>query len=210
MVEAQVQAARAQALRRRELAKAGKKSNGAPRNSQDQLVHSEERIHGENTDREADQVSALDRENEITEWRRHSDLDFPPARPGYVNRLIRIRLGTTADLARLRQTTREGWRPIKASSLQDNSLPTIHLNQFGDVIGVEDLVLCEMPERLDQQRKAFYAAEQVRMNQASNGEDLAKISRSDVAGFGPIQQDRNTKVSLRRPGKAISPANDDD
>ena len=176
----------------------------------DQLVHGDERVHDENTDREADQVSAVDRESEITEWRRHSDLDFPPARPGYVNRLIRIRLGTSSDLARLRQSTREGWRPIKASTLPGNSLPTIHIDQFGDVIGVEDLVLCEMPERMDQQRKKYFKSAQDRMNQASNGEDLDKISRSDVPGFGPIIQDRKTKVSTRRPARDIAPANDDD
>lgn len=210
MVEPQVQAARQQQERRRALAKAGKTSKGRPRNTLDQLVHSAEKVHDENTDRLADDISAVERDNEITEWRRRSDLDFPPARPGYVNRLIRIRLGVASDLARLRQANREGWRPVKASSLPGNSLPTIHLNQFGDVIGMEDLVLCEMPEHMNQQRAKYVAGRQARINQAGNGADLAKVSRSDVAGFGPITQERKSRVTMRNPSKPVTPADDDD
>lgn len=203
-------AAEALAARRKAAAESGKTSKGRARNTEDQLVHSAERVHDENTDRLADDVSAVDRENEVTEWRRHSDLDAPPPRPGYVNRFIRIRLGTTRDSARLRQAMREGWRPVRASSAHGNSLPTINLDQFGDVIGVEDLVLCEMPEKLHKQRQKFYGEKQRRLNSGTErGDDLREISRNNAAGFGPIQQTRKTRIETRPP-ESVSPAGDDD
>lgn len=204
----QQQMASKMAERRRALASAAKTSKGKPRNKQEMLVHGEERVHDHNTDRTADGIYDPERENEITEWRRHSDLDAPPPRAGYVNRFIRVRLGTQSDSARLRNALREGWRPVKASSLKDNSLPTVHLDQFGDVIGVEDLILCEMPVRVDRQRREYMANRNVRQN-AGIERDLKRSSAdSTQAGIGPIEQNRNTAVTTRGPRRGVSVADD--
>ena len=164
----------------------GKRSMNAP----GQEVHGEERVHQENTDRDMDDLYTTEGDNEILEWRRHSDLEAPPPRAGYVNRFIRIRLGTVRDTARLRNALREGWRPVKASSVSDRSLPTISLDQFGEVIGVEDLILCEMPERTHQQRQKFYR---------NKG-----VSQEDASGFGPIVPTRRTTVTRRPPNVEVA------
>jgi len=200
--------ARKQAEGRRKQSSQGKKQSGADKNAPEQLTHGDSKVHeAENMDREMDDLYDTEADNEIQEWRRHSDLDAPPAREGYVNRFIRIRLGTVRDTARLRNALREGWSPVKASSVTDRSLPTTTLDQFGEVIGVEDLILCEMPERMHKQRKKFYRDKQRRQNRAIERQ-LKGVSREDVSGFGPITAQRHTSVTAA-PARRVEVADDD-
>jgi hypothetical protein len=202
------QQARKAAEGRRKKSSQGKKRSGASKNTPEQLTHGDSKVHeAENMDREMDELYDTEADNEIQEWRRHSDLDAPPARDGYVNRFIRIRLGTVRDTARLRNALREGWSPVKASSVTDRSLPTINLDQYGEVIGVEDLILCEMPERMHKQRKKFYRDKQKRQNRAIERQ-LKGVSREDVSGFGPIQATRHTSVTAA-PARRVEVADDD-
>ncbi len=190
----------------------GKDAKGKDRNVAEQEVHdegeAEHLAHEENTDRELDSLYATDDENEVIEWKRHSDLDAPPAREGYVNRFIRIRLGTVRDTARLRNAMREGWRPVLKSSVSDRSLPSVHLEQVGDVIGVEDLILCEMPERAWKKRKAYFKAKLARQNEAIERQ-LRNVSQTDVPGFGPIQQARSTSVTRAPTRQNVGVADDE-
>ncbi len=201
--------ARTAAEKRRTKSSQGIKTSGVQKNDPEQLVHGETKVHEEeNTDREMDDLYNTEADNEVTEWRRHSDLDGPPPRKGYVNRFIRIRLGTVKDTARLRNAIREGWRPVKASSVSDHSLPTINLDQYGDIIGVEDLILCEMPKKVHAQRKKFYADKQRRQNQAIERQ-LKGVSRGDIAGFGPIVPTHHTQVTVAAPVRTVEVADDD-
>ncbi len=183
-------------------------------NKPEQRTHdeTEERIsaHDENTERDIDELYDTEGDNEILEWRRHSDLDAPPSRDGYVNRFIRIRLGTVRDTARLRNAIREGWRPVKASTAADDTLPTIHLDQYGDVIGVEDLILCEMPDRTFRQRQLFYKKKLARMNAAIDRQ-LRKVSADNTgsSGFGNIQQSRHSSVSVPQRRQNVAVADDE-
>lgn len=208
MAETAKTQARKAAEKRRADSTAGRKSRGKKKNVPEQLTHGDEKVHeAENMDREMDDLYDPETDNEIQEWRRHSDLDAPPAREGYVNRFIRIRLGTVRDTARLRNALREGWSPVKASSVSGRSLPTINLDQFGEVIGVEDLILCEMPERMHKQRKKFYRDKQRRQNRAIERQ-LKGVSREDVSGFGPITAQRHTSVTAA-PARRVEVADDD-
>jgi len=190
----------------------GTDQHGKDRNLPEQETHdegeAEHLAHEENTDREMDDIYDTDGENEVIEWKRHSDLDAPPAREGYVNRFIRIRLGTVRDTARLRNAMREGWRPVKKSSVTDRSLPAIHLENVGDVIGVEDLILCEMPKRVYLERKAYFKAKLKRQNDAIERQ-LKNVSRSDASGFGPIQQQRSTSVTRQPQRQNVEVADDE-
>lgn len=183
-------------------------SKKTQRNAPEQDTHGDVKAHEtENMDREMDDLYDTEADNEIQDWKRHSDLDAPPAREGYVHRFIRIRLGSVKDTARLRNAIREGWRPVKASSFSDRSLPTTSIDQFGEVIGVEDLILCEMPERMHKQRKKFYRAKQQRQNAAIERQ-LKGVSKEDVSGFGPIQATRHTSVTAA-PARRVEVADDD-
>ena len=201
------QQARNQTEKRRTESAQGKKPSGEQKNAPEAVVHADEKVHDENTERDTDDLYATEGENEVTEWRRHSDLDAPPARDGYVNRFIRIRLGTVRDTARLSNALREGWKPVKASSVDRRSLPTINIDQWGDVIGVEDLILCEMREEVHAQRKKFFADKQRRQNQAIERQ-LKGVSREDVSGFGPITSTRHSHVTVA-PTRRVEVADDD-
>ena len=200
---------RTAAEKRRADANASGKKEGSkgPKNDPDQLVHGEEKVHTENTDRDMDDLYATDGENEVLEWRRYSDLEAPPPRKGYVNRFIRIRLGAVRDTARLRNAQREGWRPVKASTVNDRSLPTIHLDQYGEIIGVEDLILCEMPKKLHKQRMKHFREKRQRQNAAIERQ-LKGVSRVDQPGFGPIEATRHTSVTAA-PQRKVEVADDD-
>lgn len=206
--------ARRQAEGRRARAdEGGQDARGRERNLPNQLVHQEgeraHRAHHEDTDRQIEDINDVEgRDSEILEWRRHSDLDAPPPREGFVNRFIRVRLGTVRDTGRLRAAIREGWRPVKASSVDDRTLPNIHLEQFGDVIGVEDLILCEMPKKVFAKRKEFYSKKAGRQR-AAISRQLDEQSRANVPGFGPIQQQRSSSVTVRHQPRQVAVADDE-
>lgn len=202
--QSQKEKARQQAeARRAREEEGGEDQHGHNRNKPGQAVHQEgeheiHASHEENTDREVDDLYDVEgRESEVLEWKRHSDLDAPPPRNGYVNRFIRVRLGNVRDNGRLRNALREGWRPVLRSEVSDRSLPSIHLEKFGDVIGVEDLILCEMPEHAFKQRQEYFRKKLKRQNAAIQRQ-LDEQSRKDVPGFGPIQQQRSSSVSVPR------------
>jgi hypothetical protein len=181
-------------------AKGGHRSQdgSVARNEPGQAVHGADAHvqHDENTDRGADDLYRTESDNEVTEWRRHSALDAPPARAGYVQRFIRVRLGTSRDMARYVAATREGWRPVKASSVTDRSLPTTQLENGMEVIGVEDLILCEMPQKVFMQRQAYYQDKLDKQNAAIERQ-LREVGAKGGSGFGPIEQTRQSSISVR-------------
>ena len=192
------------------------KTASADRNRGDQAIHptaGDGAVHDENLDAAATEAFEIDGDSEVLEWIRPSELDAPPARPGFVQRWIRIRLGTTRDTARLRKAMREGWRPVKASSQArtDHSLPIIQHDQLGDgdYIGAEDLILMEMPERINRQRMAFYKRRQARQTGAIERQ-VKGVHRDEHLGFGSIAH-KNVSSVRRGPGVArqVAPADDE-
>lgn len=108
---------------------------------------------------------------------------------------------------------REGWRPVKASSTArtDHSLPIIQHDQLGDgdYIGAEDLILMEMPERINRQRMAFYKRRQARQTGAIERQ-VKGVHRDEHLGFGSIAH-KNVSSVRRGPGVArqVAPADDE-
>ena len=206
-----MQAGRRQALAR----KRQEREAAGDRNKGDQHVHptaGHEAVHDENLDAAAGEAHDYESDNEVTEWVRPSELDAPPARAGYVNRWIRIRLGTIRDTARLRKAMREGWRPVKASTMPaDHSLPITQHDQLGegDYIGAEDLLLMEMPERVNRQREAFYKRKQARQTGAVERQ-IKGVHRDEHLGVGNIGQ-KNVSQVRRGQGMArsVQPADDE-
>ena len=182
-----------------------KPENKTERNAPDQTVHDvqAEAHHGhdESTERDVDDAHLDEGQhlNEATEWIRPSDLDAPEPRPGYVNRYIRVRAGPEEDDRNFAKAIREGWRPVQADTVPGQSLPTIHRGGYGNVIGVEDLILCEMPVAVHAQRAAHYAEQQGKQDAAID-RDLHAInqSRDGTEVFGPIRT-TGTKTRVEVP-----------
>lgn len=185
------------------------------RNTGDQRVHAagsgHEAAHDENTDTAFESEYTADMDNEVTEWIRPSDLEAPPSRAGFVQRWIRIRLGTVRDTARLRKAQREGWRAVKASAMGALSLPIIQHDSLGDgdYIGAEDLILMEMPERVAQQRQRFYKRKQARQTGAVERQ-VRGVHSDEHIGFGNIRSRSHSSVRVRAGQARQVEAEDDD
>lgn len=157
------------------------------------VEHVKDREEGE---KRTEAVHSTPRE-QIPDWQRANTLDAPPPRPGMTQRWIRTSVGLSLDPKNVSRKFREGWQPRKASTVPDGySPPIISFQQFGDVIGVEDVILCERPEKMTKQRNKFYRDKTRRMTQAVE-EDLHRV---EVPGL-PIQMTSRTRVQrrVRRP-----------
>ena len=142
----------------------------------------------------ANQARSNPREQETrakTSWKPASLLDAPPPRPGMVQRWVATSIlgKDTPDNVYKRQ--REGWIPRAADTVGDFPIPTINHGQWQGLIGVEGMLLCEMPEETFQAMKDYYAGKSNELNQSINVE----LRNTERTGGIPIQQDRKTSVS---------------
>lgn len=136
----------------------------------------------------------IDRDSLGDGWEPPAQLDAPPPRDGYTQRWIRVRQGNEEDAKNSIRMFRQGWLPRALETVPQGYVPpTIQHAKLGGVIGVDDLILCEMPIKKAQQRNAYYRAKTDRMIEGIEN-DLNKVSRG-----GPrIDMDRKTQVTKRR------------
>jgi hypothetical protein len=154
--------------------------------------HKVDHSHGP-TDHGAAAAHDTPREEEL-EWKRPSTLEAPPPRPGYVQRWIRTSIGASNDPQNVSKRFREGWRPRPADTVpRGYTPPTIMHGQYGEVIGVEGNILCEMPAKMAAQREAFYAKKAIQQTQAIE-QDVHKVERPNL----PITATRKSQVGFER------------
>ena len=86
---------------------------------------------------------------------------------------------------------REGWQPRDIKSVKDGQhFPTIEHGKFAGHIGIEGMVLCEMPEAMVNQRNNYYA--QMTNNLMQSVEQ--DMNRAETPGQ-PIQRSFKSRVS---------------
>lgn len=136
----------------------------------------------------------IDRDSMGDGWEKPNDLDAPEPRDGYTQRWIRVRLQNEEDAKNTIKMFRQGWLPRPLETVPDGYLPpTIQHAKLGGVIGVDDLILCEMPLKKAIQRNAYYQARQDRMVEGIEN-DIRKVDR-----HGPrIDMTNKTRVTKRR------------
>lgn len=151
--------------------------------SEQEHLHSADHTH-ESASTEADDDHKLDRDPSDLDWERPSNMDAPPPNPGYVQRWVRVAMRNEPDQMNWMKSLREGWRPRRASTVPDGYFaPTVKHSEYGDVVGVPGMILCEMPKRKSDQRDAYY--EEQFNRQRETLEDLKeKAARDGVALFG--------------------------
>lgn len=127
-------------------------------------------------------------------WKLPAELDAPEPRDGFTQRWIRIRVGNNEDASNSIKKFREGWLPRSLDTVPNGYAPPTFLHsQLGSVIGVDDLILCEMPIKKAQQRNAYYDSKRDRMIEGITS-DLRNVSQG-----GPrIAHDHKTTVTKRR------------
>lgn len=123
-------------------------------------------------------------------WVRGQSLAAPEARPGMRQRWIRVGSLGADDPINVARKMREGWKPRPADSIPaDFQLPSISHGQWAGCIGVEGMVLMEMPERLAAKRDSHFRA---KTDNITNGIETELQAQSDPRM--EISQTRKTKV----------------
>jgi|TARA_R110002020_G_scaffold48763_1_gene138946 hypothetical protein len=132
-----------------------------------------------------------------TSWKPSSLLEAPTPRPGMVQRWVATSIlgKETPDNVYKRQ--REGWQPRGADTVGDFPIPTINHGQWSGCIGIEGMILCEMPEETHRSMKAYYSGKSEELNESVSNE-LRTVERT---GGIPIREDRKSSVSH---GESIS------
>jgi|TARA_R110000782_G_scaffold235136_1_gene321169 hypothetical protein len=129
-----------------------------------------------------------------TAWKPPSLLDAPEPRPGYTQRWIATSIQGRDTPDNVFKRMREGWNPRKADSVKDKLFPTINHGQWSGSIGIEGMLLCEMPIEKHRQMKNYYNNKSVEANQSIAGE-LDAIGRKTGQ---PIYQTRESTSSRGR------------
>ena len=94
---------------------------------------------------------------------------------------------------------REGWEPRKSETVKEQHFPTINHGEWVGCIGIEGMLLCEMPKEQHQQMKAYYNEKSDQQNEALTGE-LDSLGRRTGQ---PIFQDRKSTSSRGRQVSAM-------
>lgn len=158
----------------------------------------------ENRNIRANQNRVSVRETETrpdTAWKPPSLLDAPEPRPGYTQRWIATSIQGKETPDNVYKRMREGWQPRKSDTVKSQLFPTINHGQWAGSIGVEGMILCEMPEEKFKAMKEYYQGKNLDQNEAIPGE-LDAMART---GGISIQQDRKSTSSR---GRDVSVMND--
>ena len=151
----------------------------------------------------AEQTRSSTRDEEIrpeAAWKPPALLDAPEARPGYVQRWVATSIQGKESPDNVYKRMREGWEPRSADSVKDSLFPTINHGQWTGSIGIEGMLLCEMPKERHASMKAYYQGKSNDQNQSVVGELDALGRQSGL----PIHQDRKSETSRGRQLSAMS------
>ena len=118
----------------------------------------------------------------------------PPPRPGMVQRWVATSIQGRDTPDNVYKRMRAGWNPRPADSVKDKRYPTINHGQWAGSIGVEGMLLCEMPEETHKQMKDYYHGKTQEQNESIPGE-LDALQRN--SGL-PIFQERRSTTSQGR------------
>jgi hypothetical protein len=121
-------------------------------------------------------------------WVRPTSLEAPAPRPGFVQRWIRVSSRGADDTTNASRKFRSGWKPRPAETVPPNHIvPTISHGKWAGAIGVEGMVLCEMPRKMYQKQRDAIAKKTKDVTDAIEAE-LQAHSRPGM----PIYQDRRS------------------
>ena len=94
----------------------------------------------------------------VSQWRPSNLLEAPEPRPGYKQRWIATMVLGQETPTNVAKRLREGWQPRDPKTVKDVShYPTIEHGKFAGHIGIEGMLLCEMPEEMVNERNEYYA-----------------------------------------------------
>ena len=111
-----------------------------------------------------------------TNWQPPALLDAPEVRPGMVQRWVATSIQGKDTPDNVYKRMREGWEPRKAETVKGQLFPTINHGQWAGCIGIEGMLLCEMPKEKYKSMKAYYNEKSTQQNE-SLAYDLDALGR---------------------------------
>lgn len=132
-------------------------------------------------------------------WVRPSDLDAPPAPPGYEHRWIRKQASGVDDSKNVAGKLREGYELVRAEEHPDFIVPSITNGVHSGVIGVGDMLLARIPEETAQERRKYYEQRTSDQIQAVDN-DLMKTNAHDTMRV--VKPERQSRITFGGPRKA--------
>ena len=132
-------------------------------------------------------------------WKPPSLLDSPEPRPGMTQRWIATSIQGKDTPDNVYKRMREGWNPRPAETVKDKLFPTINHGQWAGSIGIEGMLLCEMPLETHKQMKAYYNNRNSEQNESVSG-DLDALGRKNGQS---IYQNRKSSSSRGRDYSAM-------
>ena len=129
-----------------------------------------------------------------TSWTPPALLDAPEPRPGFVQRWVATSIQGKDTPDNVYKRMREGWEARPAATVKNQLFPTINHGQWEGCIGIEGMLLCEMPKEKHRQMKNYYHNRSVEANESIAG-DLEALGRNNGQ---PIYQERKSSSSRGR------------
>ena len=124
-----------------------------------------------------------------TAWKPPALLDAPEPRPGYQQRWVATSIQGRETPDNVYKRMREGWEKRDASTVKDQTYATINHGQWAGCIGVEGMLLCEMPENRYRQMKQYYSGKNDDQN-SSIAHNLDEFGRRNGQ---QVYQDRKSE-----------------
>lgn len=142
------------------------------------------------------------RENSQREknWTPPQLLPDPNPVPGWKFKYVRVSVMGQSDPTNVSASLREGWEPVKASSVPE----IMHFaennpnSRFKDCVEIGGLLLCKAPEKMVRQRSEYYQ----NMNRAQmDGVDNNFLREKDARSNMDLFSEKKTKVTFGRGNK---------
>ena len=131
-------------------------------------------------------------------WERPTLLPKPDPREGVEFRWIATAVMGQPMTPNVSSKFREGWTPRPADTIpKDFPVPTIAQGQWEGHVGIEGMILCEMPESKVEARTRYFAQKNADLNKFVDS-NLNKVEQS-----GGLAIDRNVQSSVSRGQKIV-------
>ena len=142
-------------------------------------------------DNKIDNKTRVEKSTKVEKWRPSNLLEAPEPRPGFAQRWIATMVLGQETPTNVAKRLREGWVPRDIKTVKDpQHFPTIEHGRFTGHIGIEGMVLCEMPQEMVNQRNDYYA--QMTNNLMTSVEQ--DMNRAESPG-SPISRTFKSRVS---------------
>ena len=145
-------------------------------------------------DNKINNETRVEQSTKESKWRPSNLLEAPEPRPGYSQRWVATMVLGQETPTNVAKRMREGWQPRSAKSIKESQhFPTIEHGKFAGHIGIEGMVLCEMPTEMVNQRNEYYAnmtdnlmtSVEQDMNRAETpGQPISRSFKSKVSSDG--------------------------